>query len=129
MTPWIASITANTAIMLLLVALGLAIGRLPRSVRRVDSILIPLAVGSMLALVWFEFVPHLSAELPETLFAVLVLAGILGFALLENILHWHHCRDLDPHEHRHGHDNCVHGIHEQHSTLMTIGTFMHNCFH
>lgn len=59
-------------------------------------ILVSLAVGALLGNVFFHLIPE-SFETIENqgLIAILILAGILAFFILEKFLHWHHGHDVE----------------------------------
>jgi len=64
--------------------------------------LVSLAIGSLLGAVFLEILPHAIASTGNlhTLFAT-VLAGILGFFVLEKLVLWRHCHieDCEAHDH------------------------------
>ena len=64
--------------------------------------LVSFAIGSLLGAVFLEILPHAigSAGNLQALFAT-VLAGILGFFVLEKLVLWRHCHieDCDAHDH------------------------------
>ena len=64
--------------------------------------LVSFAIGSLLGAVFLEILPHAigSAGNLQALFAM-VLAGILGFFVLEKLVLWRHCHieDCDAHDH------------------------------
>lgn len=83
--------------------------------------LISLAAGALLAVAFLDLLPE-AIEEAEGIFephfiSGLILASILGFFLLERILHYHHCSD-DRHEH----------VEEKHNivALNLIGDALHN---
>jgi zinc and cadmium transporter len=59
-------------------------------------ILVSLAVGALLGNVFFHLIPE-SFETIENrgTIALLILAGILAFFILEKFLHWHHGHDVE----------------------------------
>jgi len=64
--------------------------------------LVSLAIGSLLGAVFLEILPHAIASTGnlQALFAT-VLAGILGFFVLEKLVLWRHCHieDCEAHDH------------------------------
>src|SRR5437879_10166208 len=64
--------------------------------------LVSFAIGTLLGAVFLEILPHAigSAENLQALLAT-VLAGILGFFVLEKLVLWRHCHveDCEAHEH------------------------------
>ena len=65
--------------------------------------LVSFAIGTLLGAVFLEILPHAiaSAGNLQALFAT-VLAGILGFFILEKLVLWRHCHveDCEAHDHR-----------------------------
>lgn len=57
-------------------------------IKRGTFILVSLAVGVLLGDVFFHILPTL--ELSEISVSLMVMVGILGFFVLEKVLHWHH---------------------------------------
>jgi len=64
--------------------------------QRLVFILVSLAVGALMGNVFFHLIPE-SFETIEShgLIAVLILAGILAFFILEKFLNWHHGHDVE----------------------------------
>ncbi|MEK7481047.1 MAG: ZIP family metal transporter [Patescibacteria group bacterium] len=58
--------------------------------RKYTFLLISLAIGALLGDAFIHLIPESFEELPMTTAGILVIAGILIFFVLENILHWHH---------------------------------------
>ena len=97
------------------------------------SRLVSFAVGALLGAVFLELLPHaLEAGSTERVMAT-VLAGLLGFFLLEKLVLWRHSHGHDDHrddaeetEHEHalhadaGHDQGRSGL------MILIGTAVHN---
>ena len=94
---------------------------------RLVSVLVSYAVGALLGAVFLEILPHLFEQTVDyggT--AALVLAGMLGFFLLEKLLLWrHHHFDAEGgHGHSHHH---AHGTGSGRGGLMvTVGDAFHN---
>ena len=94
---------------------------------RLVSVLVSYAVGALLGAVFLEILPHLFEQTVDyggT--AALVLAGMLGFFLLEKLLLWrHHHFDAEGgHGHAHHH---AHGTGSGRAGLMvTVGDAFHN---
>jgi zinc and cadmium transporter len=64
--------------------------------RKIVFILVSIAVGALLGNVFFHLIPESYQTIEsEGLIAILVLAGILGFFIMEKFLNWHHGHDLD----------------------------------
>ena len=88
---------------------------------------ISFAIGALLAVAFWGLIPEAFASVPkdniQTLSAT-ILAGILGFFILEKLLIWRHCHfnnytqdNNPPHEHHHGHSA---------GTLIILGDSIHN---
>lgn len=60
------------------------------AVRRILFLLVALAAGALLGDAFIHLIPEAFEEAGTTNVALLVLAGILSFFLLEKVLHWHH---------------------------------------
>ena len=89
---------------------------------------ISFAIGALLAVAFWGLIPHAFEEVKPDQFQLLsgtILAGILGFFVLEKLLIWRHCHSgsCEAHgddEHTH-HDN-----HQSAGTLIIIGDGIHN---
>lgn len=94
---------------------------------RLVSVLVSYAVGALLGAVFLEILPHLFEQtVDHGGTAALVLAGMLGFFLLEKLLLWrHHHFDAEGgHGHSHHH---AHGTGSGRAGLMvTVGDAFHN---
>lgn len=91
-------------------------------------VMVSYAIGALLGAVFLEILPHAleHAGSFETLGAV-VLAGILGFFILEKLVLWRHCHTEHcevhgalTHAHDHGHDHGRSGM------MITVGDTVHN---
>ena len=89
---------------------------------------ISFAIGALLAVAFWGLIPHAFEEVNPDQFQALsgtILAGILGFFVLEKLLIWRHCHSgsCEAHgEDHHGHD---HG-HKSAGTLIIVGDSIHN---
>jgi len=93
---------------------------------------ISFAIGALLAVAFWGLIPHAFEEVKPEQFQSLsgtILAGILGFFVLEKLLIWRHCHSgsceahgEDSHDDAHNHD---HG-HKTAGTLIIIGDGIHN---
>ncbi len=89
---------------------------------------ISFAIGALLAVAFWGLIPHAFEEVNPDQFQALsgtILAGILGFFVLEKLLIWRHCHSGsceahgdDEHTHYHGHKSV--------GTLIIIGDGIHN---
>lgn len=93
---------------------------------------ISFAIGALLAVAFWGLIPHAFEEVKPEQFQALsgtILAGILGFFVLEKLLIWRHCHSgsceahgEESHDDGHHHD---HG-HKTAGTLIIIGDGIHN---
>ncbi len=89
---------------------------------------ISFAIGALLAVAFWGLIPHAFEEVNPDQFQTLsgtILAGILGFFVLEKLLIWRHCHSGsceahgdDEHADHHGHKSA--------GTLIIIGDGIHN---
>ncbi len=94
---------------------------------------ISFAIGALLAVSFWGLIPHAFEEVNADQFQLLsgtILAGILGFFVLEKLLIWRHCHhgSCEAHgddEHNHSHDAHGHG-HKSAGTLILLGDSIHN---
>jgi zinc and cadmium transporter len=97
------------------VLLAAAVLKLPERTRRV---IIPAAVafaaGTMLAAVFLGLLPHALSCAPTPQIMAWMLGGIFGFFVLERLLLWRHCHDMQ----------C--SFHRQTAELILIGDGLHN---
>ncbi|MCX7099535.1 MAG: ZIP family metal transporter [Methylococcales bacterium] len=95
---------------------------------------ISFAIGALLAVAFWGLIPEAFAEVNPSQFQALsatILAGILGFFVLEKLLIWRHCHygsceahgDDPHHDHSHGHS---HGIAKSAGALIILGDSIHN---
>lgn len=100
--------------------------------------LVSYAVGALLGASFLEVLPHaMTASGDAATAAAWVLAGLLGFFILEKLVLWRHCHfeDCEGHEpqlqsHNHGHGH-THGHshghdHGRSGLLITVGDTFHN---
>src|SRR5579864_4278677 len=86
--------------------------------------LVSFAIGALLGAVFLEILPHAlsSTANVQALFAT-VLAGILGFFVLEKLVLWRHCHVEDCEAHDHHADPNDHG---RSGLMIIIGDAFHN---
>jgi zinc and cadmium transporter len=95
-------------------------------------VMVSYAIGALLGAAFLEILPHAieHASSPEALTGT-VLAGILGFFILEKLVLWRHCHTehceahgaeafAPPEPHDHGHDHGRSGM------MITVGDTVHN---
>ena len=97
---------------------------------------ISFAIGALLAVAFWGLIPEAFAEVKPEQFQALsgtILAGILGFFVLEKLLIWRHCHygsceaHGDDHAHSHGHAHGhSHGNAKSAGTLIILGDGIHN---
>lgn len=98
-------------------------------------VMVSYAIGALLGAAFLEVLPH-ALELTGSFQAVsgMVLAGILGFFLLEKLVLWRHCHTEHCEAHGaeglagHGHDGHDHAGHDhgRSGLMITVGDTVHN---
>ncbi len=97
---------------------------------------ISFAIGALLTVAFWGLIPEAFAQVEKAQFQYLsatVLAGILGFFVLEKLLIWRHCHfgsceahgeeAHGDHEHSHAHS---HGLKQSAGSLIILGDGIHN---
>ncbi|MCL7420807.1 MAG: ZIP family metal transporter [Methylobacter sp.] len=96
---------------------------------------ISFAIGALLAVAFWGLIPHAFEDVrPEQIqpLSGTILAGVLGFFVLEKLLIWRHCHygggceahgDEEAHDHGHAHS---HGHGKSAGTLIILGDSIHN---
>jgi zinc and cadmium transporter len=99
---------------------------------------ISFAIGALLAVAFWGLIPEAFSETNPEQFQSLsgtILAGVLGFFVLEKLLIWRHCHsgdcethgNEDEYEHSHGHIHShSHGIAKSAGALIILGDGIHN---
>ncbi|MGZ8158331.1 MAG: ZIP family metal transporter [Methylobacter sp.] len=99
---------------------------------------ISFAIGALLAVAFWGLIPEAFSEIKPEQFQALsgtILAGVLGFFVLEKLLIWRHCHsgnceahgDEEEHEHDHGHGHSHnHGMAKSAGALIILGDGIHN---
>jgi zinc and cadmium transporter len=99
-------------------ALTLALG--PARLRALLPALVALAAGALMGNVFLHLLPHAVSDMggftPEL--GWWVLGGLLGFFLIESLIHWHHHGE-DVNEHAEGH---IHPV----AWMNLLGDLLHN---
>ncbi len=101
---------------------------------------ISFAIGALLSVAFWGLIPEAFANIKQEQFQTLsgtILAGILGFFVLEKLLIWRHCHvetceahgedvlELDHHDHDHHHGH-HHGFDKSAGALIILGDAIHN---
>lgn len=81
---------------------------------RFKTMVLSYATGSLLGAAFLGMIPHALEEIPAHRALATVLAGIVGFFILEKLLVWRHCHEED----------CQ--VHAQAGPLILIGDGVHN---
>ncbi len=99
---------------------------------------ISFAIGALLAVAFWGLIPEAFSAIQPERFQSLsgtILAGVLGFFVLEKLLIWRHCHsgsceahgDEDEHDHHdHGHSHHSHGSAKSAGALIILGDSIHN---
>lgn len=90
MTPGAASILAVTAISLVSLTGLVVLSLRPATLRGGMLVLVSFAAGSLLGDTFFHLLPEMAEEGFGTTASVGLLGGVVGFFILEKVLHWHH---------------------------------------
>ena len=93
--------------------------------------LISYAIGALLGAAFLEVLPHaVVASTDATGTSAIVLAGILGFFVLEKLVIWRHCHfeECEGHEQivQHAHDHGLGHDHGRSGLLILVGDTFHN---
>lgn len=92
--------------------------------------LISYAIGALLGAAFLEVLPHaVVASTDATSTSTIVLAGILGFFVLEKLVIWRHCHFEECEGHEHIDQSHAHGLGHDHGRsglLILIGDTFHN---
>lgn len=79
--------------------------------------MVGLAVGALFGDVFIHIIPEMG-ENWQSYSGLLIVAGIILFAVIERLLHWHH--------HHVGHKDCEHASQPPTVTMLVIGDGVHN---
>lgn len=116
MSPFILSLL-STLIVSLLSLIGLSIIFInQKTIQKITLFLVSFAVGGLLGDAFIHLIPESFEFFPsKSTSSLLILFGIILFFILEKILRWHHCHEIDCHQE------------EKHViTLNLIGDSVHN---
>lgn len=98
---WIGSITSTLIVSIIPITGIFFLAMKTARLQKIVFVLVSFAVGALLGNVFFHLLPE-SYEVFESnsLIAVLIMAGILLFFVMEKFLHWHHNHKIvDTHHH------------------------------
>ncbi|MGQ0614572.1 MAG: ZIP family metal transporter [Planctomycetaceae bacterium] len=103
MQPWAQALLAVGAVSLVSMVGALTLKLSPRVLRRLLLPLVALAAGTMLGDAFLHLLPHAVEEAHGFSRAISlgILAGMLGFFLLEKVIHWRHEHELCEEDHIH----------------------------
>lgn len=87
-----------------------------RTQQRLLFILIAFATGALLGAAFFDLLPEAGKLLPQSEMFAATLAGILGFFVIEKLIHWHH------------HQGDHHSDEKPLALLNIVGGSVHNFF-
>ncbi len=116
MSPFILSLL-STLIVSLLSLIGLSLVFInQKTIQKITLFLVSFAVGGLLGDAFIHLIPESFEFFPsKSTSSLLILFGIILFFILEKILRWHHCHEIDCHQE------------EKHViTLNLIGDSVHN---
>jgi zinc and cadmium transporter len=89
--------------------------------------LISYAIGALLGAAFLEVLPHaVEASGSASITAATILAGILGFFVLEKLVLWRHCHDESCEMYEGGAAHDSHGDHGRSGLMILIGDTFHN---
>jgi len=133
--PWIVAFTALGGVLSVLAAASFLL--LPEGwIQRLLSPLVSFAIGALLGAAFLALLPHAfesAGREASHRIPLVVLAGVLGFFLLEKLVLWRHCHshECEVHGADHGHHHHVASPAPDHSAraagnLILIGDGIHN---
>lgn len=95
-TIWIYSILSTLLVSFISITGALFLALKSSRLQSIVFMLVSLAVGALLGNAFFHLIPESFESIHnEILVAVLILAGILLFFVMEKFLHWHHGHDVE----------------------------------
>ncbi len=84
--------------------------------QKINLLLVSLAIGALLGDAFIHLLPEAFESLDSLIVSFLIISGLLVFFILEKILRWHHCHEI----------NCSEDSHKHIITLNTFGDTIHN---
>lgn len=85
----------------------------PKQLHSIILTLVALAAGTMLGGAFLHLLPEAAEHMSSERLFITVLGSFLFFFILEKVLHWRHCHDVDCHTHTFG-------------TMSLVGDAFHN---
>ena len=82
----------------------------------INLFLVSFAIGALLGDAFIHLLPEAFESLNSTVVSLLVIGGMLLFFVLEKVLRWHHCHEI----------NCHNNDHKHLIVLNTVGDTIHN---
>jgi len=115
MSPFILSLLSTLIVSLLFLGLSLVFIN-QKTIQKITLFLVSFAVGGLLGDAFIHLIPESFEFFPsKSTSSLLILFGIILFFILEKILRWHHCHEIDCHQE------------EKHViTLNLVGDSVHN---
>ena len=84
--------------------------------QKINLLLVSFAIGALLGDTFIHLLPESFENLPSLMVSFLTISGLLLFFILEKILRWHHCHEI----------NCCQNESKHLITLNTLGDTIHN---
>jgi len=82
----------------------------------INLFLVSFAIGALLGDAFIHLLPEAFESLNPTIVSLLIIGGMLLFFILEKVLRWHHCHEI----------NCHNNEHKHLIILNTVGDMVHN---
>jgi zinc and cadmium transporter len=123
MSPFFASLSAAFLISLISLVGVFFIFIKSKVLNKITLFLVSFAIGALLGDAFIHLIPQSFNQISSTLISsLLILGGILLFFILEKVLRWRHCHQINccQHEDHHSHDN------DHIITLNLFGDTVHN---
>lgn len=87
-----------------------------KQIHKISNLFVGLATGALFGDVFIHILPEIYANQDMNFFSsIYILAGLIGFLVLEKVLHWRHCHIVDDKDH-------IHPV----ATMNIVGDSVHN---
>lgn len=98
---WIGSLTSTVLVSIISITGIFFLALKASKLQKIVFVMVSFAVGALLGNVFFHLLPESFEAIESTsLIAILVMAGILTFFIMEKFLHWHHGHKVEEiHDH------------------------------